>query len=120
MSAPRACATGEEEAARGLAGGLLGLGARREGRAVWPRGGAGARCRVVSRKVGSRFGGKRPVALRRGRVVVSWGREEGAAVVGGLWKRAVAVSGELPCWSGLGILGMFPLGWRKTISKSRA
>lgn len=38
-----------------------------------------------------------------------WGMEGRTTEVVGLWKRAVSVSGELPCWSGLGFLGIFPL-----------
>ena len=112
MSAPRACATGEEEAGSGPSGGLW----------AWVRG-AGAGC----------LGGERAGLCLEGDVTARGKAAAGLAERprGGLWRMGGGRHGggwaletlgggvgELPRSSGLGIVGLFPPGWRKTTPES--
>lgn len=108
MSAPRACATGEEEAGSGALQGPVGLGARKGAGCL---GGecAGLRLEGDVTARGKAAGGlaKRP---RGGLWRMGGGRS------GGGWalEKLGGGVGELPCSSGLGLSGIFPLGWRAT------
>lgn len=122
MTAPRACATGEEEAGLGPFWGPAGPGCAEAGRvaACCLCGGCARLCLEAG------FHGLGKSGRWLGKEAAWWalGVEEGATLVVGLWKRAVAAAvsgrgmGGLPFWSGWRILGLFPLGWREKTPKS--